>query len=316
MPDSSHQSVLVFGGCGFIGSHVVDRFAAAGHPVRVLDRSREVYRAPVPGVEYVIGDFGNRSLVAEVVKNMDIVVHLISTTVPSTSNDDPVFDVESNLMETIACFQRCVAAGVRKVVFLSSGGAVYGNPESCPVAEEALTNPLCSYGIVKLAVEKYLALFHLLNGLDYCVIRASNPFGPRQNPFGGQGVIAAMLAHMALGCPVEIWGDGRVVRDFLYVSDLASAIYAAALSSRKSQIYNVGSGTGLSLLEVLDCIGSALSAKLAVNFKAGRAFDVQRIYLDTAKARAELAWSPQVPIEEGIRLTWDFLRQVVQPEHG
>jgi UDP-glucose 4-epimerase len=314
MSDLPSHSILILGGCGFIGSHVVDRFIASGHAVRVLDIQAERYREAVPGVDYRFGDFGNRGLLGDAMQGVDVVIHLVSSTIPKTSNDDPVFDIQSNLVESVACLQQCLKARIRKVIFLSSGGAVYGNPADCPVSEEAPTNPLCSYGVVKLAIEKYLDLFRSLHGLNYAVVRASNPFGPRQNPFGGQGVIPAMLTRIALNRPIEIWGDGSVVRDFIYVGDLADAIYAATFDNVQSRVFNVGSGTGLSLLEVIAKISLALDIQPSVNFLPGRPFDVQRIYLDVSRARRELNWIPRTSLEDALWRTWAFVQEAVKLE--
>jgi UDP-glucose 4-epimerase len=311
MSGTLKPSVLILGGCGFIGSHVVDRFVAGGHAVRVLDPRPEAYRPPVPGVDYRYETLANPAAVAAACADRDLVIHLVSTTIPKTSNDDPIFDVQSNLVGTLSCLRQCVAARVRKVVFLSSGGAVYGNPSACPVPEDAPTQPACSYGIVKLAIEKYLALFELLHGLDYAILRAANAFGPRQNPLTGLGVVSAMLARIALGRPIEIWGDGRVVRDFLVVDDLAEAVYAAALQPTPARLYNIGAGVGLSLLDVLARLEAVLGRPLEVKFLPGRAFDVQRIHLDITRAREQLGWVPQVGFDAGVRQTWEFVRQAV-----
>lgn len=222
------MKALVLGGNGFIGSHLVDRLLLAGHGVRIFDRNEELYRRPLAGVEYCYADFGNRTLLAEALDGIDIVFHLISTTVPKTSNDDPAFDVMSNVVETIALLEKCVARGIKKVVFLSSGGTVYGAPAALPVSEDSPTNPECSYGITKLTIEKYLALFNHLYGLDYVVVRPSNPYGPRQNLLGIQGAISVFLGRVAARKPIEVWGDGQIVRDYVYVEDLVEGIYRAA----------------------------------------------------------------------------------------
>ena len=304
-------SVLVLGGCGFIGSHVVDRFVADGHDVRVLDLRAEAYRSPVPGVDYRYESLADPEALASACADRAIVIHLASSTVPKTSNDDPIFDVQSNLAGTLSILQQCVAARVRKVVFLSSGGTVYGNPSVCPVPEDAPTEPTCSYGIVKLAIEKYLALFQLLHGLDYTILRAANPFGPRQNPFSGLGVVTAMLTRIAQGRPIEIWGDGLVERDFLVVNDLAEAVYTTSLKSSPSRVFNIGAGTGLSVLDVLAHIEDVLKRKSEVTFLPGRPFDVRRVYLDITRAREELGWTPQTRFEVGVAQTWEFVRSIV-----
>ena len=162
---------LVLGGNGFIGVHLVERLVEGGHEVRIYDRSPSRFRAVPRRVEYVEGELGNHGLVREALEGVEVAYHFVSTTLPKTSNDDPIYDVRSNLVDTIQFLEACVEARVRKVIFASSGGTVYGPPESTPISEDHPTNPITSYGIVKLAVEKYLGLFHHLYGLDYAVLR-------------------------------------------------------------------------------------------------------------------------------------------------
>jgi UDP-glucose 4-epimerase len=302
------KKVLILGGCGFIGSHVVDCFVAGGHDVRVIDRQPERFREEVPGVEYLFGDFGKPTELAAALQEREIVVHLVSTTIPKTSNEDPIFDIQSNLVATVSCLQQCVEARIQKVVFISSGGALYGNPEHCPISESSITHPICSYGIVKGAIEKYLDLFRSMFGLESVALRVGNPYGPRQDPERGQGVVAAFLARIAAKKPIEIWGSGSVVRDYFYVEDLARAVYSAAFSECRFHEYNVGSGVGLSVLELLSCISSTLAISPEIRFLEGRSFDVSRVYLDISRIKDDLEWMPAVPLEDGIRRTWDFVR--------
>lgn len=280
------MNVLILGGNGFIGSHVAERFRSDGHVVTTC-RS---------------GDYWHR------LKGMDVVIHSISTTTPASSNGEMDYDIDENLKRAIVLFEKCSLENIRKFIFISSGGAIYGQPECCPVPETAPTEPLCSYGIVKLAIEKYLALFQRLHGLDYTIIRPSNPFGPRQIPARGQGVIASMLHKIAARKPIEIYGNGSIVRDFIYVTDLADAIYRAAMIQTPSSIFNVGSGFGMPIMEVLHwCQSVAGPANVA--WKAGRACDVESIWLDCSRAKAELDWQPVVPFTSGLELTWEALQQ-------
>lgn len=306
------MKTLILGGNGFIGSHLADKLLNEGHAVRVFDRNKELYREPISGVEYVYADFGNRTLLAEALGDIDAVFHLISTTVPKTSNDDPAFDVTSNVVETINLLEKCVERDVKKIVFLSSGGTVYGAPDALPVTEDHPTNPECSYGITKLTIEKYLALFHLLYGLDYVVLRPSNAYGPRQNPLGIQGVIAVFLGRIAEGKPIEIWGDGEIVRDYVFVDDLVDGIYRAAIRTTSSHILNLGSGEGDSLNAIVDVMRRTIGEEVRVVYAAKRTFDVPQIYLDIRRATDELAWQPVTPLDAGIRRTWEFVRHVVR----
>lgn len=304
------MNYLVLGGNGFIGSHLVDRLLAEGHEVRVFDKYEERYRKSLAKVDYRFGDFGNRGLLADALAGMDTVIHLISTSLPKTSNDDPAYDVQSNVIETLFLLEKCVELGVRKVVFISSGGTVYGRPVQLPIAEHGPTEPECSYGITKLTIEKYLALYHQLYGLDYVVVRPSNPYGSRQNPLGIQGAIPVFLGKAARGEPIEIWGDGSVVRDYLYIDDLVGGICQAASYCGAEKIFNMGSGKGHSLSELVRIIESVTGLALQVIYKESRSFDIPKIVLDVSRAKIELGWLPRMEIEAGIRATWEFVRNL------
>lgn len=301
---------VVAGGNGFIGSHLVDSLIIEGWQVVVYDRAPERYRPPLAGVEYIIGELGNESLLASVLPGAEVVFHLASTTIPQSSNESPVFDIQSNVIDTVRFLKVCIESQVEKVVFLSSGGTVYGIPKSLPVDEKQPTNPICSYGISKLAVEKYLKLFKHLYGLSYIVLRPSVAFGQRQNPIGKQGAITVFLNRIAQGQPVTIWGDGETIRDYLYVTDLVRACLLAARSTRTDTVLNVGSGQGVSLNKLLEIIKGIVQRPLSVERLPARPFDVPQLILDTKRAQTELKWAPTVPLEEGISLTWDWIRSL------
>jgi UDP-glucose 4-epimerase len=301
-------SFLVIGGNGFIGTHLVDRLLESGRSVRIYDHSPNKFRALPPKVEYVEGELGNYGLVREALEGMEVVYHFVSTTSPKTSNDDPVYDVCSNLLDTIKLLETCTQSGVGKVIFTSSGGTVYGPPETLPLTERHPTNPTSSYGIVKLAIEKYLALFRRLHGLDYFALRISNPYGPNQDPTRQQGVISAFLHRLHTGEPIKIWGDGSVVRDYLYVSDLVDALEHASEVEPREPVINLGSGCGISLNELLRLMADIVGERPAVEYLSARALDVPAVVLDISRAGQELGWSPKTELAEGITRTWDWIR--------
>lgn len=301
---------LVLGGGGFIGTHLAGRLLDEGHEVRVYDRSPNRFAGTPDGAEYVEGDLGNHGLIRDALEGVDVVFHLVSTTLPKTSNDDPGYDVRSNLVDTIQFLESCVEAGVRKVVFTSSGGTVYGPPRSVPIPEDHPTEPISSYGIVKLAIEKYLALFHHLHGLDYAALRVSNPYGPYQNPAGQQGAISVFLNRIRTGQPINIWGDGSVVRDYIYISDLVDALEIAARTETRSKLFNVGHGEGASLNELLEIMDGVVDATPEAEYLPARSLDVPASVLDVSRAGFELGWSPRVDLNQGIALTWDWIQSL------
>ena len=302
---------LVLGGGGFIGSHVVDALIDGGHRVRVFERPRVPQYRACDGdtLEWMEGDFQNSARVREAVQGVDTIVHLVSTTLPKGSNDDPEFDVQSNVIGSLRLLRSAVEAGVRKVVFISSGGTVYGVPVTIPIPETHPTEPRVSYAIGKLAVEKYLAVFRQEHGLDYAVLRVANPYGPRQRVDIAQGAVAVFLDAALAGRDVEIWGDGSVIRDYVHVADVARAFVLALEYGGEQRIFNIGSGQGRSLVELLDVIERAVGRPVPRRHLPARGIDVPSNVLDIARAQRELAWTPRVGLEEGVARTVEWLRE-------
>jgi UDP-glucose 4-epimerase len=302
---------LVLGGAGFIGSHLAQALAREGERVRIFDRPH-VDRLPLfpsqRGYEVHTGDFLNPQSLAPALRGAETVFHLISTTLPKTSNDNPFYDVETNVLGSLRLLNMCRECGVRKVIFVSSGGTVYGPPRSLPVAETHPTDPISSYGIQKLMIEKYMQLAHRLHGLEYCILRPANLYGPRQRLDTAQGAVAVFLDRALRGEPIQIWGDGAVVRDYVYIDDAVDAILRAARHQGEPRIFNVGSGSGVSLNQLVGAIGRMLGKPPKVEFGAPRALDVPANVLDAALARQHLGWSAATPLEVGLRRTCDWLR--------
>jgi UDP-glucose 4-epimerase len=306
---------LILGGNGFIGSHLVERLLRAGCHVRVYDRGDNRYQSRLPDVEYIYGELGNGGLIRAALSDIDVVCHLISTTVPGNSNDDPAFDVQSNVVDSIRLLEASVAARVKRFVFTSSGGTVYGIPQHTPIDENHPLNPISSYGIAKLAIEKYLAMFRHLHGLEYGILRPANAYGERQNPFGQQGLIAVMMGKVLRGEPIVVWGDGSVVRDYVHVTDLAEALYRLMTHPLKGDgIFNCGSGSGVSVNDVLAMLQRVVGHPVEVRYVEARRFDVPVNVLDTRRARAQLGWTPQIDLEAGLERTWVWMRSVFTPD--
>lgn len=302
---------LILGGGGFIGSHICDALVGEGWEVRVFERPfrrRDNVAHLIGRVSWFEGDFSNSSDIAAALDGIDVVFHLISTTIPKTSNENPLYDLTSNVCATLSFLNEAVRAGVKKIVFMSSGGTVYGIPTEIPIPESHQTEPVCAYGIHKLAIEKYLALYSRNYGLDYAVIRLSNPYGPRMNPLSAQGAIPVFMYRALKGQNIEIWGDGSIVRDYLYITDVARAVCALASYSGGEKIFNIGSGIGMSLNDVLKGIEDVIGAKLDIRYTESRKFDVPANVLDIARVMNEIAWSPQIDFKEGLRRTYDFLK--------
>jgi UDP-glucose 4-epimerase len=309
--DAALAKCLVLGGGGFMGMHLCKALTARGYPVRVFERpvSESLSAERARGsIEWVYGDFANQNDVAAAVAGCEIVFHLISTTLPKNSNDNPIYDVETNLVGTLGMLEAARTSGTRRVIFVSSGGTVYGVPKQVPISETHPTDPICSYGITKLAIEKYLDLYQRLHHLDYRVLRIANPYGEGQRPDTAQGAVAVFLNRALNDEPIEIWGDGSVIRDYLYISDVVDAFMRAAEYSGDSRIINIGSSSGYSLNDVLKAMEDLLGRPIERTQLPARPFDVPINVLDSTLARQELGWEARVPLRDGLARTLRWLK--------
>ncbi len=300
---------LVTGGCGFIGSHLVDRLIREGWGVTILDRDESpVWRIP-DGVGFIREEMNNRGALEEAVSQADVVFHLAWSGVHQSSNQDLRGHVEMNLLPSVDLFDLCARHRVRKVVFISSGGTVYGRAVRLPIAEDHPTVPLNGYGAAKLAAESFLRLQTELHQLPHVILRPSVPFGERQNPDGIQGAVAVFMGKALRGEPIVIWGDGSVVRDFFHVADLADAFVAAAASPVTAGTYNVGSGVGVSLDELVAALREVTGIPVEVRYEEGRPFDAPAVVMDVSAIGRDLGWRPRVGFAEGLERTWNWLKE-------
>ncbi len=303
------MNVLLIGGSGFIGSHLKDRFVAAGHRVRSLDRVPERFRSDPPQVEHLYGEVGNEALLDAALSGIDVVLHLAWCTVPKSAEDDPTFDIRSNLVLTTEILKGIVRHRVPHVVFFSSGGTVYGPTSREPIPESHPTQPICSYGVTKLAAEKYVAVFARRHGFRATILRCANPYGERQDPRGAQGAITVFLHRAACGDPIHIWGDGEVVRDYIHVEDLVEAVAASlAAEAAPLRVLNIGSGQGATLNQLVAGVREATARPVEAVYEPARAVDVPWSVLDIRAAARELGWSPRIDLATGIARTWSWLR--------
>jgi UDP-glucose 4-epimerase len=304
--------ILIFGGAGFIGSTIVDLLLGEGHALRIFERPRvQPYRRfkDDESVEWITGDLSSTNDVGRAVQGVDTILHLVSTTLPKNSNDDPIYDVQSNVVASLHILNAMVVHKVRNIVFISSGGTVYGNPFYLPIDEKHPTNPEVSYGITKLAIEKYLHMYERLHGIKAITLRVANPYGERQRIETAQGAVGVFLHNAIKGIPIEIWGDGSVVRDYIHVSDVAAAFVKALNYTGEQRLFNVGSGAGTSLNELIGELEVALGRPLKRRYLPGRPFDIPVSVLCNDLSRRELKWTPLVSLSEGIARTAEWMKR-------
>ena len=304
------KSCIIYGGAGFIGSHIADDLLAKNFKVTIFDKlnaSKKNVKHIIDKIDFIEGDFNNKVDINKSLRDKDYVVHLVSSTLPADSNLNPFYDVESNLISSLHLLEGCVKNNIKKVIFISSGGTVYGNPVKLPIKEVHPTNPLNSYGIIKLSIEKYLALYKNIKGLDYKILRFSNPFGERQNPKLAQGLISHLLYRVKNGIPIEIWGDGKTVRDYFYIKDGAKSIYKSIIDNTKNYIYNISSSKGLSINQILEKFRRVLKLEFKVKYLEGRKFDVKSNILDNKLAAKYLQWRTETDFNTALKNTWGYI---------
>jgi UDP-glucose 4-epimerase len=302
--------VLVTGGAGFIGSHVVDHLVQEGCEVSVVDDlSAGKWENVNPLARFHQVDIGSPELARVFdAERPETVVHLAAQASVTVSVANPMRDATTNILGSLNLLENCVRAGVRKFVYVSTGGALYGEPEYLPCDEAHPIHPLSPYGVSKHTVEHYLFVYHQTYGLAYTVLRLANVYGPRQDPFGEAGVVAIFTQRMLDGEQAVIYGTGEQERDFIYVEDCARAT-VLALSRGDGQAYNIGCGAGTTINDLFAVMKSATGYGLKAQYDPPRPGDVFRSFLDATKARRELGWTPEVSLEEGLRRVVNHFRQ-------
>jgi UDP-glucose 4-epimerase len=297
---------VIFGGGGFIGSAIADKLLAEGHSLRIFERPRvPPYRVfeNHESVEWISGDLQSKHDLEKAITGVDGVLHLVSTTLPKSSNDDPIYDIQTNVIATLNMLDVMVEQNVNQIIFISSGGTVYGKPIICPLPEDHPTNPEVSYGISKLTIEKYLYLYSKLHNIKPVILRVANPYGERQRIETAQGAIAAFVSRATAGQTIEIWGDGSVTRDYIYIKDIANAFSKALKYTGSEIVFNIGSGEGTALKNLIALIEDITDTPVSRNFLPARAFDVPVNVLDCSLAERELGWKAEFTLQEGLKHT-------------
>jgi UDP-glucose 4-epimerase len=303
--------ILVMGGLGFIGSHLSRVLLREGYRVRIFDKlygSRNLIADIQGEIEIEEGDAERPEDILRALREIDVAIDFIHTTVPGASMNDPAYDVQTNVVAHASWLSLLNKTGLGRIIYVSSGGTVYGVPQGNPIGEDHPTDPISSYGITKLAIEKYVAMYATIHGIEYRIVRPANVYGEGQHLHIGQGVIGVFLDRCLKGQPIEIWGDGTVSRDYIHVADLVRGIMKLIDHRGDGRVFNVSSGMGHSLNDIIAIIRDELKMPVQVAYATARKFDVPLNVLDNSRLRRETGWEPRTDMVEGMRLVRNYLQ--------
>ena len=308
------MNIIIFGAAGFIGINLTKELCKDRHNfITVVDRNRSYFK-PIESMDFTNlrieeSQLGGDDDYDRFVKGQEIVFHLVSTSVPSTSNQAVADELNQNIGFSVSLLEACVRQNVKKIVFLSSGGAIYGKESQCPIKETAPEKPISSYGVQKSTIEKLLYLYHYMHGLDYRIVRLANPYGPYQRPNGVLGAVTTFIYKALKGEEIQVYGDGSVIRDFIYIDDAIKGILNIANGTDGHHVFNLGSGYGTSISTVLKTIHETLNLEMKVKYMDGRQVDVPVNYLDISKYENIFGELEPVKLEEGIKRTAAFMER-------
>lgn len=300
------KNYLILGGCGFIGKHLVKELSENNPKsfITVIDVVEDSTFKYLKNVKQIKSSLSEISNFDELLMNVDVVYHLVSTTTPSDNTDKIMNDFNDTIIPTIRLLECMKLYPNKKIIFVSSGGTVYGEVENLPIRETHNLNPVCTYGIQKVLLEKYIEVYGHLYNVDYTIARVSNPYGTGQNIKKNQGIIPIFVRKIANKEALQIWGDGNTVRDYIFIDDVIDALEKLGNYKGSEHIFNIGSGVGYSINQIVNLIVKELEIDVPeIEYLAARKCDVKENVLDIDKITSILNWKPQVSIEEGVLQT-------------
>ena len=293
--------ILIIGGTGFLGSQLVTKLHEKGHQIRVLSRGGAKKNVTHKEIEYIKADVSNAQILSRAIDEIDYVYYFASTTNPKRSEDDLIFDLSSNLIPVINVLHQCVNKKVKKFIFCSSGGTVYGDQGKSPISETSSCDPVSSYGLVKLTIENYIKYFNYKYDLRYEILRLSNPYGANQFTDGTFGIIPTYIDSVTNNKIVNIYGDGKIVRDYIHIDDFICLNLKLLTTTKKNNILNVGTGIGTSINQLIRKIELHSGKKAKVRYLPKRKFDVSINYLDIKKVKEVYGWQPKIFLDDGLK---------------
>jgi UDP-glucose 4-epimerase len=307
------MKIAILGASGFIGKNLASRLILDGNQVTSFVRNKQT----VPTIDIghqVEFDFRDLSSFSSMLSGFEVVIHLVSSSNPASSRLDARSEIQDNLLGTLDLLKTLKQSPETRLIFASSGGAVYGNPKSSPIVESHSTDPVSPYGVSKLAIEKFLHIARLEGGLDYRILRLSNPYGPAQLNTKGQGLIPTVIEAALRGQSLPVWGDGSNTRDYIYIDDVVEAFVKAIDYKGDIRIFNVGSGVGASVLEIVAAVTNLTGKDLDMDFLPARESDPPSNVLDVTLAKSELGWGTRTTLREGLgkSIAWNMDRLGLQ----
>lgn len=308
------MNILILGAAGFIGTNLTIELAKEKNSIITLvDKSKDYFSNiqtfNYENVQIKESPLDENMNFDDVLSGQDVVYHLVSSNVPTTSNQHITQDIQANIIFSSNLFDACVRNGVKKVAFISSGGTVYGKEANCPLSENTPINPITSYGVHKVTIEKLLYLYNYMYGLDYRIIRLANPYGPYQRPNGVLGAVTTFTYKALKGEEITVYGDGSVVRDFIYIDDAVRAIKNIVDGENKHHTFNLGAGYGTSIKQVLEIIEQTLGCDMNIVYKEGRTVDVPVNYLDISRYEKYYGELNPINLHDGILKTAEFMKK-------
>lgn len=301
---------LVLGGKGFIGSHLCGSLVNMGYEVNLLNRNADSISGspPIQGIVLYSGDLSDQGNLKQAISGCDYIFHLISNTPPRGLDGGFSQSLLQDQSDTLSLLEQARRSNVKKIIFVSSGGTVYGMPQRLPIAEDHPTYPINPYGVSKVNIENYLHLYWQRYGLDYCIFRVANAYGEGQITKNSQGVVHSFILNALQNGEVNIWGDGTIVRDFIHVQDVVDALILPLMFECRSRIYNIGTGIGHSLYELVDIIREIARISINVKYHSGDREEIPVNILDISLARSQLGWQPKLSLQEGMLRTMKWVK--------
>jgi UDP-glucose 4-epimerase len=304
------MNILITGGLGFIGSHCAEKLFKKKHHITIITRELNIphnLKKIKNDLNIIQADYSDKRILNDILNKIDIIIHTACTTVPENSTINPQYDIETNVIPTLNLIQSSLHHSIKKFIFLSSGGVIYGNTNTKYINEKTLTYPISSYGITKLMIEKYLYMYRIIENFNYLTLRISNAYGPGQLYKNNQGVISNWINKAKLNLPLEIWGNEKITRDYIYIDDITEAIERSLNQNVKGE-YNIGSGKGTSLISLAKLIIKSVSSKSQIKIisDSERKFDILSNILDYTEFNKHTGWLPKTSLAEGIKKCLEY----------